>query len=153
MECTMRTLLSVLLIHRSNFEVLHWKAKGRHFDSMHNNVTTNYYDMISDTVDEVAELGMRMGLVPVNYLDAYREAKNCCNDIFVADASKDYSRDEIIATTDVILKNILDTLGCVLYSDTIQNERTNVGIKANLEGMYDKFDKELRFLNSRRHQD
>ena len=138
----LKDLLSVMIIHRSNFEMLHWKVKGQKFDSMHNTVTTNYYEMISTSIDDVAELGLRLKEKPVNYLEAYREAKRVNPNILIVDSSRDYTRDEVISTIDVILKDILASIGNVIFSDDIQNVKTNVGIKAALESMYNDYDKE-----------
>ena len=151
---TTRELLSVMMIQRSNFEVLHWKAKGRHFDNVHNNVTTGYYEMVSDDIDTIAEMGMRMGYNPLNYITAYKVASKICgNKLEFVDANVDYSRDEIIDKTDKILQLILLCIAQVLTTDEMQNNIRNVGIKATLESMYDKYDKECRFLNARRKMD
>lgn len=150
---TLNELLAVLVVERSNFEVLHWKAKGRHFDNVHNNVTAGYYDMVSDDIDVVAEMGLRLNINPVNYTSAYKTAvKVCGNDLVVVSADRDYSRDQVIETTDIILKLILFCIAQTLMTDEIQKDIKNVGIKASLEGMYDKYDKECRFLNARRKE-
>lgn len=150
---TLRNLLAILIIERSNFQVLHWKVKGHHFDNMHNSVTNDYYETVSTDIDDVAEMCMRLGLNPLNYTDAYRVAKSTYPDILVVSAESDYTRDQTVSTIDVILKTILQAIEAVLYSDEIQNVRTNVGIKAYLEGLYDRYDKECRFLNERRKVD
>ena len=147
---TLRNLLAILIIERSNFQVLHWKVKGHHFDNMHAKVTNDYYETISTDIDDVAEMCMRLGLNPLSYTDAYRIAKTTHPNILIVSAESDYSRDQTISMIDAILKTILQVIEGVLYSDEIQNERTNVGIKACLEGLYDKYDKEYRFLNERR---
>jgi DNA-binding ferritin-like protein len=138
------------MIHRSNFEILHWKAIGSHFDTMHVKVTSEYYEMVAKSIDKIAEMGLRLNENPVNYLDAYRVAVKTYPDILVVSGNKDYDQDAIITYTDAILKNILDAIESVLYSDEMQNTHSNVGIKSSLEAMYDMYDHEYRFLNERR---
>lgn len=147
---TLKNLLSILIIHRSNFEILHWKSKGCDFDTIHNSVTAGYYEKLSNSVDEIAEMGLRLGINPVNYLDAYREAKKINPDIIILDTSKDYNRDEVIDTTEAIFKEILTSISSVIFTDEMQNTKSNVGIKSALESMFNEYDKEYRFLNNRR---
>lgn len=147
-----RTLLSILIIERSNLEVLHWKAKGVSFDTMHNNVTTNLYEKVSDDIDNIAEISMRLGMNPVNYLDAYEEISKISSDIKILSADEDYYRDDIISIISDILRVIMSSILKVLASSDIQNKPINVGIKSNLEGMFETYDKEYRFLNARRKE-
>lgn len=149
----MKELLAVLIIERSNFQILHWKVKGQGFDRVHARVTNDYYETISTDIDDIAELGMRLNINPVNYLDTYRVAKAACPDIEILDAEKFYSGDEVFSKIDTILSTILDCTKKVLQESEIQYIIENVGIKSFLEGFYDKYDKEYRFLNNRRQGD
>lgn len=147
---TIKDLLSVLIVERSNMQVIHWKAKGRGFDTIHNNVTSSLYDEISDDIDVVAELGMRIGVTPVNYMDALRFATKSTPSLKVYSAEEDYDRERAIELVDNSLKNIHGAILSVLTSDEIANDVQNYAIKIALEGLYEKYDKEYRFLNQRR---
>ena len=52
----LQELISVLLLYRSNFHVLHWNAVGKEFDSTHKNITAEYYDDCLETADVIAEM-------------------------------------------------------------------------------------------------
>ena len=144
-----KKLMAILIVQRSNFQVLHWKSIGRHFDNMHTNVTNNYYEMVSTDIDDVTECAMRLGVNPVNLVKACQIAAST-EGVSMYSTEKDYERDEIVSLTDKSLKSILNAIADVLQEDEIQENIENVGIKAYLEGLYDKYDKEYRFLNRRR---
>lgn len=150
---TIKELLSVLIVERSNVEVIHWKSKGDFFDEIHNNITSSLYDMIADDIDVVAELGMRMGINPVNYMDALRYGTKSNPSLKVYSADNDYNRETAIKLLDNTLRNIHTSVLAVLTSDEISGNAENLAIKIALEGMYEKYDKEYRFLHQRRKDD
>lgn len=145
-----KKLIAMLIIQRSNFQILHWKVRGEDFDNMHANVTNGYYEMVSSDIDDVVEVAMRLDINPVNHIEACKIVLNDGNSNIMYPSDKDYSRDEVIVLINKSLINILSCIKDVLETDEIQNEISNVGIKSYLEALYDKYDKECRFLNRRR---
>lgn len=142
-------LFSMLQLHKENFKMLHWKVCGHHFDNMHNNVTSKYYDMMADDVDVVAENLMRQGINPVNIIKAISIATKLQDAVFV-NANIDYSRDDVISITDRIFYQLLRQIEVILNTAEIKDNIQNVGIKAYYESLHDKYDLEYRFLNKRR---
>lgn len=142
-------LFAMLQLHKSNFQVLHWKSVGSEYDTMHKDVTTDYYEKLADDADVVAENLMRQGIDPGNYFSVIRILRET-NNLFFVDETKSYRREEIVAKTDEIFKILLDQIAKCLLSPEIKDDIKNVGIKSFYEGLYDKYDLEYRFLNKRR---
>ena len=65
----LKTFLSVLLVYRSNFHVLHWMADGDKFFTIHSKAE-EYCNMILEDVDVVAEMHLRLEDDVVNYAEA-----------------------------------------------------------------------------------
>lgn len=142
----LRTFLSVLLVYRSNFHVLHWNAKGKNFFTLHNKAS-EYYNEILNDVDVVAEMILRRedGQI-VNYEEALDIIKNDEDYQFLllsssekidSDKFKEYSRR--------MFKDILHCIEELLDTDKIKDPK-NVGIKSALEGMHDKYDLQCNYL-------
>ena len=142
-----RELLALLIVSESNMRCLHWLVAGKEFDNTHAGFTTSYYEMISEDVDYIAEVCIRLGIDVLNYDSAYQIAKE--KSFPLIDDKHNYSRKDASEICDSILGNIQKYLLVVLDSEVIK-EPMNVGIKSTLEGMYEKYDKEKRFLNKRR---
>lgn len=145
----LRLLLSLLLVYRSNFHLIHWLAKGKHFDRVHA-LANEYYDMLLEDADAIAEMCMRLKIRPVNYLEASKELENCKDQKFLLVASdEDYDLEDLISKTDIMLNDILSCIEVILESAELK-ERCNVGIKSDLEAMHSKYDLEARYKNVRR---
>lgn len=143
-------LLAALLINESNFKVMHWMSKGHEFDSIHKNITTEYYDMCDDNADKVAEMCIRLDIDPLNYREALEVAEKSDKKFIIVKSDKDYSKDEIIETADHIFRTILELIEACLQEDEIAKDIKNVGIKAELESMHSEFDLQFRYINARR---
>lgn len=144
-------LLSTLLVYRSNFHVMHWNAKGCHFDFVHSQAAT-YYDKLLADSDKVAEMAMRLGQNCVNYPEAYDMLHSANNDFVIVPSETKYNLADFCKFTATMFKDIISIIGQVLATEEIKSP-SNVGIKASLEGMYDEYDLQLRYLNARRMEE
>lgn len=64
MEYNLRYLHAVIEFHKYNMKMIHWKAKGVHFDMIHN-LSESIYNMLNSYADLVAEMGMMNYQLPV----------------------------------------------------------------------------------------
>ena len=143
-------LLAALLINESNFKIMHWMAKGKEFNAYHNDVTANYYDMCSDYADKVAEMNMRLGGTPLNYVEVFNKIKESNKHFVILKSDEYYTKEDIVNYTDNILATILEVIEEALQKEEIANNIKNVGIKADLESMHSAIDLQYRYLNERR---
>lgn len=146
---TQEKLFVLLTIHQSNLRMLHWKACGKDFDTMHNVVTNQYYEKYTKIIDDVAEILMRQSINPMSILHCVVLTKELNIEVF--DHKKLYDRKDIIKCCDLILTETCDAIENVLASEEMKLPK-NVGIKSFYESLYDSFDKESRFLNKRRYE-
>lgn len=144
----MRELLVKLLTYQTNFRVLHWLSSGLHFDRAHAEISSGYYTSIEEDIDTVGEMCVMLGISVVNLNSACIIASE--NKYILISDTDDYELEDVIESTQAMLLCILSSIIDVLQSDIISNNIQNVGIKATLEGMYAKYDKEARYLNARR---
>lgn len=144
----LRLLLSMLLVYRSNFHVIHWKGKGKSFYRVHDKAA-EYYEKLLDDADKVAEMLMRLGQNPVNYPEAYELISNYEDtDFVIVESNKSYDVDDLTEYTALMFGDITAAIEAVLETEEIQDKH-NVGIKASLESMHDEYDLVARYLNER----
>lgn len=142
---TIQLLQALLTVHADNFHMLHWKACGKNFDSTHK-IAGDYYEMLTDDVDDVAEIMLRYDINPLNILQCVKVVAQHGSNVSVK-STDDYDKSDIVECSDEILKEIIDTIKLTLedYQGT-----EDIGVKSYLEGLFDKYDKECRYLNKRR---
>ena len=138
-------LQAILTVHADNFRILHWKACGKNFDSAHK-IAGDYYDMVSDDVDNIAEILLRYDVNPLNIFNCIKVAVKSGTNVSIP-PQNDYTKEEVIKYSGLILTEILNVIAEAL--EEAQNP-VSVGVKAYLESLYDKYDKESRYLNKRR---
>lgn len=116
-------------------------------------LASDYYDMVSDDLDVIAEYGMRLKEGVPNYAEVITLLKDtdCCDYEIIEGNDVDY--ETFVTKADKILGDIIKSIICVYKRDDIQNEPINVGIKSGLEGLIDKYDLQYRYLNERRKPD
>lgn len=64
-----RQLLALLMIYTHNVHVLHWNVTGLDFDPTHAKLD-EYYEEMNSYVDDIAEMGLELGIRPVGYTEA-----------------------------------------------------------------------------------
>lgn len=145
----LRDLLAVFILEEANFNILHWNCKGKKFDRMHA-LAQDWYERCNTAKDAVAEMAMRNALNPVHYGEAISILKNSEINFKILSSDDIFEYDEFMEEAQEICKNICTAIAEVLYSDEIQNDKVNVGIKATLEAMYEEWDLDMRYKNTHR---
>lgn len=141
----LKTFLSVLLVYRSNFHVLHWMADGDKFFTIHSKAE-EYCNMILEDVDVVAEMHLRLEDDVVNYAEALKLIEEDeHHEFLLVNSNKLYDIEEFRNQSIRMFKDILSCIEELLDSDVIKDSK-NVGVKASLEGMHDKYDLQCRYL-------
>ena len=138
---------AMLRLYEQNFRNLHWNSVGLEFNDSHKNITTEYYEMVSDTVDEIAEILCMVDLDPANYMEAINilNSSNC--NFLIIDSKKKYTKAEIVKESQVMLSDICNSLANIASS---VEEPIYAGIKSDLEDILYKYSKEMMYLNKRR---
>lgn len=148
---TFTGITALFTVYSNNFKAMHWFACGKSFDRIHK-LTESYYDMTADDLDVLAEMAMRINQRPatiskaVSILESY-EGRNF---MIMSDGDVDYV--SFHKMSDIMLKDICWAIEQLLADDILQVP-SNVGIKATLEGLHDKYDIQCRYLNARRGHD
>lgn len=139
-----KTLLSVLLVYRSNFHVLHWMCKGEAFFTIHAKAS-EYADMVLGDVDVIAEMILRHEDNIVNYKDALDIVENCEEHFVMVPSDKLVDINEFSKYSQKMFSDIMRCIERLLEAEEIK-QPSNVGIKATLEGMHDRYDLQCRYL-------
>lgn len=141
----LKTFLSVLLVYRSNFHVLHWMVKGKNFFTLHAKADEYTSEILKDT-DVIAEMVLRFEDSVVNYEEALKIIEsNDDHEFLLIESDKLFDTDDFCKYSMKMFGDILTCIEELLASDIIQDPK-NVGIKATLEGMHDKYDLFNRYL-------
>lgn len=144
----LKTFLSVLLVYRSNFQVLHWMVKGKNFFTLHAKADEYAGEVLKD-IDTVAEFLLRFDDSVVNYEEALKIIEsNNEHEFLLIESNKLFGTDDFCKYSMKMFSDILVCIEELLDSEEIQNPK-NVGIKATLEGMHDKYDLYNRYLVKR----
>lgn len=144
----LKTFLSVLLVYRSNFHVLHWMVKGKNFFTLHGKADEYASEILKD-VDVIAEMHLRFEDSVVNYEEALKIIESDeKHEFLLIESNKLFDTEDFCKYTVKMFNDILTCIEELLDTDVIQDPK-NVGIKASLEGMHDKYDLQLRYLVKR----
>ena len=143
----LKLLDAVLRLYEQNFRNLHWNSVGLEFNDSHKNITTEYYEMVSEDVDAVAEILCMFNVNPANYIEAYDMISKSESKFLIVDSSKKYTKAEIVDLSETMLKDICELVAAIITQ--IQNP-LDAGIKSEFESMLFKYSKEARYLNARR---
>lgn len=144
-----KLFLSVLLVYRSNFHLLHWQASGHEFHTQHDK-SAEYYNKVLEDADTIAEVLMRLDYNPVNYIEAYSLLHDHSDHEFIVLPSEiKFSMKDFIEFSDVMFGDILLCIEELLQGEEMQ-EISNIGIKSKLEQMHDEYDLQKRYINKHR---
>ena len=138
---------AVLRIYEQNFRNLHWNSKGIEFNDSHKNITTEYYEMVSDDVDKIAEILAMLNLDAFNYLEAADYITKSETKYFIVDSKAHYSKLDICKFTDIMLNDICNILSAAIED---MKDPINAGIKSELESLLYNYTLQARYLNKRR---
>ena len=145
----LKELFCALCLYRSNFQNLHWNSVGENFDNAHKEISTDYYEMVSGTVDQIAEMLTRFGVNPPNYVEVLDIIKSAEKDYLMVGSAQLYDRTAIVKLSDTMLKDIVDALVACLDSDEMK-QTLNAGIKSTLEAILEDYDLQYRYINKRK---
>ena len=138
---------AMLRLYEQNFRNLHWNSIGLEFNDSHKNITTEYYEMLSETVDEVAEILCMVDEDPANYMEAINILNGSSKKYLIVDSNKKYTKADIVNESQTMLIDICNSLAAIASSI---EEPIYAGIKSGLEDMLYKYSKEMMYLNKRR---
>ena len=147
MSAKLIELDAVLRIYEQNFRNLHWNSKGIEFNDSHKNITTEYYEMVSEDVDKVAELLAMLNIDAFNYLEAADYITKSETKYFIVDSKTHYSKLEICKFADIMLNDICSILSAAI--EELSNP-LDAGIRSELETMLYNYSLQARYLNKRR---
>lgn len=140
----LRTFLSVLTVYHTNFKVLHWMAEGKSFFIIHEKAD-DYSKYILDDIDVVGEMCLRSNEGIVNYTEALKIIEDDENHEFLLiNSNESYDVEKFKKNAS---KMFNDILSCI--KEILDEGVENIGIKASLESMYDKYDLEVNYLLKR----
>ena len=152
-----KILTALFTIYANNFKVLHWGAMGKQFDKIHE-ISEKYYNMISEDLDVVAEMALRMNIHPTVFFEAVKILADVDGkEFFIFETYEDIDYVDFTKISTVMLQDIVTCLTEMLQLDYFNSEDSdnaiNIGIKAELEGLINKYDLEARYLSSRRFKE
>ena len=147
MSAKLIELDAVLRIYEQNFRNLHWNSKGLEFNDSHKNITTEYYEMLSDDVDKIAEILAVLGVDPFNYLEAAEYITKSETKYFIVDSHAHYNKLEICKFADIMLNDICNILAAAIEE---LDQPINAGIKSELETLLYNYTLQAKYLNKRR---
>lgn len=138
-------LFGVLNIMQYNFKIIHWKACGTQFDTIHE-VANQLASATYNYIDDVAEMALMLSL-PILPLKAFGEVDS--ENILILDVKKNYEGQEAFKCIKECLQTIVDIV-IETCDDDVLGETEYAGIRADLESILAYYTKELLYLNKRR---
>lgn len=145
----LQELLNVLIVYRSNFQNLHWNSVGENFDNAHKEISSDYYEKVSGTIDTIAEMCCRLNIMPLNYKEVFDAISGYDAQYLVVESQHLYGRTEIVQMSDIMLKDITRLLAETITSEEMQTP-INAGMRSELETILNEYDIQARFINSRK---
>lgn len=134
---------AVLDVYIKNFKILHWLACGVDFDKQHN-MAAEYYDKLTDDLDAIAEIGLRVDVKPVSYNEAYEILNKDHNSFLVLSTEENISFKDFLKYTDIMFKDLT-----TLIEDVLKSEGPNIGMKSYFENLYNEYDHIRSYLIKR----
>ena len=149
----LKLLLSILLLTRSNLQVLHWKCHGKAFDTIHKVCDELISDKIDPTIDLVGEVMVTAHLTPVSVVDAIKVVEEDDSVEFaMLEADADYDYDKAKGAIKEMLNNIIKLIREILEDIEKDLDDDKLNAKISLEESYKSL-MNAKYLNSRRFDD
>ena len=142
-------LNAVMRLYESNFRNLHWNSVGNEFNDAHKEITTEYYELLAGTIDQISEIMAMFGLKAPNYIEVLDILKESSLSYCIVDSNVVYTRADIIKFSDIMLGDICKLLADVLDDEQLE-DTINAGIKSELENILYQFTLQYRYINKRR---
>ena len=114
--------------------------------------------MLSEDLDVIAEMALRMNIHPTVFFEAVKVLADVeGKEFFIFETYEDIDYVDFTKISTTMLQDIVICLTEMLKSDYFDTEdfdtAINVGVKAELEGLINKYDLEARYLSSRRFKE
>ena len=141
----LKTFLSVLLLYRHNFQVLHWMADGESFLTIHAQAE-KYYKRLSDDIDKIAEMILRESNEIISYKEVFDIIEESDQD-FLLMTGKDLC--DMVSFTTYSEKMFDDLKECIGEILKHPKGSEDVGIYSELENMFNEYDLQARYIIKR----
>lgn len=149
----LKLLLSVLLLTRSNLQVLHWKSHGKAFDTIHKVCDELISDKIDPITDLVGEVMVTAHLDPVSVVDAIEVVKEDDSlEFAMLEADADYDYDKTKAAIKNMISILIKLIREILEDIEKDIDDDKLNAKISLEEAYKSL-MNAKYLNSRRFDD
>lgn len=154
---TLKLLAAALTLYQYNFKMLHWNASGHKFDKIHD-LSSEYELKISETLDKVVEMAMRVDDVPFSLSECLTSLNAFSEQDFVIIQSEDITYDSFVTHSLDMFNSILESIESIFNRKVLSEENganindiKNTGIRAELESIYAEYDLLARYISKRRH--
>lgn len=138
----LKIFLSVLLVYRSNFDVLHWMVKGSKFFTLHAKAS-EYSEELAKDIDTIAEIILRHEDSIVNYSEALKLIEESDYKFLILESDRLFDVEEFVKISNKMFNDILHCITELLDSND------DISIKSTLENMYNKYDLQCNYLLKR----
>ena len=143
----LKILDAVLRLYEQNFRNLHWNSYGEDFNDSHKSITTEYYELLSDIIDKVAEMMCMSHCSPANYLEAYELVNSSFSKRILIDSNKLYTRKEIVLLSQKMFEDLANLISNVIES---YKNPIDAGIRSEFESILYQITLQYRYINERR---
>jgi DNA-binding ferritin-like protein len=143
----LKLLNAVMRLYESNIRNLHWNSAGEEFNDAHKSITEEYYELLSESIDKIAEI---MGIYDIpapNYVEVITVIRSVEKSYTLIDSSKLYNRGEIIVFIDTMFEDIIELLDDIIENSDIE---MNAGVRSELETILYEFTFQKNYINKRR---
>jgi len=138
---SLKILLSALVLQTHNVRILHWNVTGLDFDPVHKTLDS-YHEMLDGLADEVAEIGIQVGIAPVGLFEVFGILKDDNRTYVSLNGSKKFTSKEAFICINDIFKNLID-----LYTEVCNSDALPPDIVNKLEEHMYTLRKELQYKN------
>lgn len=147
MKKDLNYLLAIIVHNQYNLRILHWKACGSHYDSIHSRLD-EYVSKFSDFIDKIAEMNLMMGIDPLNKkeIDTLLEDEDIDNCL---SSNADYDNERTDKIVNTIFGSIMEIISDIRedneYPSYIISDLDDIEGFFRLEGSY----KNVQRLNTK----
>lgn len=141
----LKRLFAVIIVYRHNIHMLHWKASGSHFDCIHK-LCDDYVDHFNGLVDEIAEMILMLGEVPLTLHECFELVDNdSSHEYIIISASEDYDEEDTAEHIGTMFNDIMS-----IYDEIYSKDELPKDIIASIDGQMGWFRLENHYKNRQR---
>lgn len=140
-------LLAVLILYKHNTHILHWNIHGLDFDPTHA-LLSEYYTQIEEYIDDIAELGIQLGIQPISLQKALSILQNDSESGFLSlEGDEEFTSNECYGHIDMMFNQLINIYESITKDSNIPGDIVN-----KLQEHQQWFRKQCRYKNKRRLQ-